>query len=158
VLATPNAVRGQLLNNIAKEVGRLKAHPEFQKFFFQRCKDRGNDLWAVVYPMMHRKTSKDWEDMMSLMVEAHNLAGMMLGGPYEWSFTFHDVGTPFQQNTMINKDPFLRDFIPAELETRGAVVRLGVSPVVGFRTYNKNSALEASNVNRAFVLTKWPQF
>jgi hypothetical protein len=107
--------------------------------------------------MMHRKTSKDWEDMMSLMVEAHNLAGMMLSGPYEWSFTFHDVGAPFQENMMINKDPFLRDFEPAGLETRGAVVRLGVSPLVGFRTY-KNAVLEANNVNKAFVLTKWPQF
>lgn len=95
---------------------------------------------------------------MSLMVEAHNLAGVMLGGAYEWSFTFHDVGAPFQESMMINKDPFLRGLIPTELERRGAVVRLGVSPVVGFRTYNRSAALEASNVNRAFVLTKWPQF
>ena len=94
---------------------------------------------------------------MSLMVEAHNLAGSMLGGPYEWSFTFHEVGTLFQQNMMTNNDPFLRDFLPAELERRGAVVRLGVSPLVGFRTY-KNAVMDASNVNRAIVLTKWPQF
>ena len=107
--------------------------------------------------MMHRKTSKDWEDMMSLMVEAHNLAGMMLGGPYEWSFTFHDVGTPFQQSIMVNKDPFLRSFVEADLEAKGAVVRLGVSPLAGFRTY-QNATLETSNVNQAFVLTKWPQF
>jgi hypothetical protein len=146
-----------LLRNIAQEVDRLKARPDFQKFFFQRCRDRGNDLWAITYPMMHRKTSKAWDDMMSLMVEAHNLAGSMLGGPFEWSFTFHEVGAPFQQNMMTNKDPFLRDFLPAELERRGAVVRLGVSPLVGFRTY-KNAAMQASNVNRAIVLTKWPQF
>lgn len=95
--------------------------------------------------------------MMSLMVEAHSLAGMMLGGPCEWSFTFYDVGAHFQQNSMINKDPFLRGFTEADLETKGAVVRLGVSPLVGFRTY-RNAALEASNVNKAFVLTKWPQF
>ena len=108
--------------------------------------------------MMHRKTSKDWEDMMSLMVEAHNLAGMMLSGPFEWSFAFHNASDPFQQNTMVNKDPFLWDLSPAELERRGAVVRLGASPLVGFRTYNKDATMEASNVNRAFVLTKWPQF
>lgn len=95
--------------------------------------------------------------MMSLMVEAHNLAGMMLGGPYEWSFTFHEVGALFQPNMMINKDPFLRGFMDADLERQGAVVRLGVSPLVGFRIY-KQAALEASNVNKAFVLTKWPQF
>jgi hypothetical protein len=146
-----------LLRNIAQEVERLKARLDFQKFFFQRCRDRGNDLWAITYPMMHRKTSKDWDDMMSLMVEAHNLAGSMFGGPYEWSFTFHEVGTLFQQSVMTNNDPFLHDFLPVELERRRAVVRLGVSPLVGFRTY-KNAAMEASNVNRAIVLTKWPQF
>lgn len=107
--------------------------------------------------MMHRKTSKDWEDMMSLMLEAHNLALMMLEGPYEWSFTFHDAGAPFQPNTMINKDPFLNGFVESDLETKGAVVRLGISPLVGFRTY-KNATLETSNVNKAFVLTKWTQF
>ena len=94
---------------------------------------------------------------MSLMVEAHNLAGSMFEGPYEWSFTFHEVGALFQQNMMTNKDPFLRDFLPAALERRGAVVRLGVSPLVRFRTYN-NAAMEVSSVNRAIVLTKWPQF
>ena len=91
------------------------------------------------------------------MVEAHKLAGMMLSGPYEWSFTFHDVGTPFKHNIMVNKDPFLRIPTPVELEERGAVTRLGVSPIVGFRAY-VNGEMEASNVARAFVLTKWPQF
>ena len=95
--------------------------------------------------------------MMSLMVEAHNLAGSMVGGPYEWSFTFHEVGALVQQSVMTNNDPFLHDFLPADLERRGAVVRLGVSPLVGFRTY-KNAAMEVINVNRAIVLTKWPQF
>ena len=95
---------------------------------------------------------------MSLMVEAHNLAGMMLGGPYEWSFTFHDVGARFQHNIMINKDPFLCNLNPAELERRGGVVRLGISPLVGFRTYSMTGETEASNVAHAFVLTKWPQF
>ena len=95
---------------------------------------------------------------MSLMVEAHNLAGMMLGGPFEWSFTFHDVGAHFQQNIMINKDPFLCNLTPAELERKGGAVRLSISPLVGFRTYDITGEMEASNVARAFVLTKWPQF
>ena len=92
------------------------------------------------------------------MVEAHNLAGMMLSGPFEWSFLFHNVSDPFHQNIMINKDPFLRNLSLLELERRRAAVRLGVSPLVGFRTYNKDGTTEAGNVNKAFVLTKWPQF
>ena len=113
-------------------------------------------MWAIVHPMMNRKTCKDWDDMMTLMVEAHNLAWMMLQGPYEWSFAFRNVGAPFQQATMVNKDPFLRGLAESDLETKGAVVKLGVSPLVGFRTY-KHATLETSNVNKAFVLTKWPQ-
>ena len=127
----------------------------FEAFFYKICKDRGNDLWAIIKPMMHQKTSKDWEDMMMLMVEAHNVAGMMLGGPYEWRFDFNNVKDPFRQRSMMCKDPFMKAISPEEKERKGAVIRLAVSPLVGFRTYKPNSGMEASNVLGAFVLTKW---
>lgn len=154
--ATPHPVRGQLLNQICEEVGGLKNGAMFEVFFYKICKDRGNDLWAVLKPMMHQKTSKDWEDLMLLMIEAHNIAGAMLGGPYEWRFDFNNPTDVFRQRTMTCKDPFMKSIGPEEKETRGAVVRLGVSPLVGFRTYKKTSGMEASNVLSASVLTKWP--
>lgn len=153
--ATPDPLRGQYLAEISQEINSLKRHGTFRNYFDKLCRDRGNDLWGIVKPLMHQKTSQDWNDLHNLMVEAHNLALFMQNGPYEWSLNFYNVNDPFIPETMINKDPFMKQ-PPYELQQGGAVVRLGVSPLIGFRTYKAASGVEANNVYSGMVLTKWP--
>jgi hypothetical protein len=152
-VATPTLVRTLLLSQIAAEYNLVRQKTGFKAFFYQRCRDRGNDLWAIIKPMMHVKTSKDWDDMMLLMIEAHNLSLDMHCGAYEWRLAHCKVGDTFRQETMVNKDAFMRQ-TPGQLEAGRAMVKLGVSPLVDLRHY-KAVQVEACNVQKAMVLTKW---
>ena len=152
---TPAAVRHLLLSHMASEIRDLRDNPAFASFFSTLCRTRANDLWSIVKPMMHQKTSQDWDDLLYLVVEAHNVAGAMFTGPYEWKIDFPNVNDLFQPSRMINQDPFIRGINPQELEVRGVVVRLGVSPFVSFRSSSNKMEMETTNVHMANVLIKW---
>jgi len=103
---------------------------------------------------MHRKTTKDWDDLLLLMQEAHKLADVMFSGPDEYRLEFIAIGEPFQQSTMNSRDPFVQGASNSDLEKAGAVVRLGISPFVTFRSNNAEGTIGGGNVMQADVLVR----
>ena len=146
-------MRCQLLTQVANEINGLRNHPGFADFFNQLCRNRGNDLWAMVKPLMHQKTTKDWDDLFTLMQAAHKLAGAMYCGPNEWRFDFPEAGTAFRQDTMINKDRLYTGVSGAELERRGATIKLAYAPTLALRS-SANGNINTCKVFMANVLLK----
>lgn len=103
---------------------------------------------------MYVKTARDWDDLYTLMLEAHNIAGQMYNTSEEYKFTFPNVGDPFKKDTMHANDPSTSQYTNAELEAQGAKVRLGISPHVGVRVSNSNGDVIAGNALMAVVLLR----
>ena len=103
---------------------------------------------------MHKKTTKDWDDLLLLVQEAHKLADMMFSGPNEYRLEFVGIGKPFQQSTMNSRDPFVQGASNSDLEKAGAIVRLGISPFVTFRSNNAEGTIGGGNVMQADVLVR----
>jgi len=132
----------------------LRQRPGFDDFFNAISRSRGNELWEIVKPMMHQKSSRDWEDLFELVQEAHKLALMMYSGAEEYKFETPTIGQRFQRATMIQRDPWTNVNPPEQLEASGATVRLGITPHVTIRSNNAAGHVRSATVLPAQVLIK----
>lgn len=145
------------LSEIADHVSRMTNDESFDAFFTQLCRDKGNELWKLVKPMMHQKTTNDWSDMHALMHECHRLAINMILSCHEFTYEDVDMQSRFNPATMINTDQCMMGLSGEDLVHRGAVVKLGVTPKVYGRSYDLNGGVNQGLVYRATVLTKWAE-
>ncbi len=148
---TPPIVKFQLLSEISKEIRQIRERPDFPRFLDTLVRNQGNKLWAIVRPLMHHNTTRDWEDLSLLMYEAYAVAGDMAASPYEWRFDFAQVGSPYN-TTMVNKDPYVRGN-EDEIARRGLVVRLGFAPAIYYRD-NSGGMVRTGQSTRQHVLLK----
>lgn len=130
---TPIQVRHHYLNSIAGDIVKLREKHNFKEFFTRLTRSRGNQLWAIIYPMMHNKTTCDWEDLHELVIQAHNLAATMFTGFIEYRYEFPEIGKFFESKT--TEAPFMTRMSRDELEQRRAVIKLGYLPVVTAKVY-----------------------
>jgi hypothetical protein len=142
---------------MATEVKRIKSNPNFAGFVHNLARTRGNELWGIVKPMMHNKTSRDWEDLYELMVKAHELAEMMYSGSEEYKFDFPIMGQPFRKDFMEVRDPHSRLIDPVDAERRSMQVRLGMTPLITIRQSTADGLVKAGTVLKAIVLLKEPR-
>ncbi|KAL2395245.1 hypothetical protein ABEF93_002669 [Exophiala dermatitidis] len=151
--STPAQVKHQLLTTVSQQMAALRRNPRFEGFLTHLAKTRGNKLWEDITPMMHQKTARDWEDMLSLMREAHKLAFYMFSGPDEYRFEFPQHGQPFDKNTMESKDPQAPKN-PDQLVAKSATVRLAYTPQVMGRRNFADGHVATRTMLRAYVLVK----
>lgn len=145
------------LGQITGHVQKMLNAQDFNAFFTQMCRDKGNELWKLIKPMMHQKTTNDWADMYALMEECHKLAVNMILSGNEFVFKSVDIQSTFNPKTMINTDQCMMGLSGEDLAHRGAVVRLPVTPEVHARGYTSNGNVNQGLVYRATVLTKWAE-
>lgn len=151
---TPAQVKYQLLTRIAEQMKRIKSNPHFNGYVQRISQTRGNELWRTLKPMMHAKTSRDWDDLFALMVKAHELAQAMFSGSEEYKFDFPTVGAAFRKEAMEPRDPFKNIHTPDQLEGMGATVRLGITPLILSRTSTPSGYVNSKTFLKAFVLLK----
>ncbi|OAG42062.1 hypothetical protein AYO21_03797 [Fonsecaea monophora] len=151
---TPAQVKYQLLTTMADQVQKLKTNPNFQNFVNNIARVRGNEIWKVLKPMMHSKTSRDWDDLYELMINAHQLAQTMFSGSEEYKFDFPVMGQAFQKAWMEPRDPFKNVHTPEQLEAMGATVRLGITPLISVRTSTQGGLVRSCTILKSFILLK----
>ncbi|EXJ68456.1 uncharacterized protein A1O5_08248 [Cladophialophora psammophila CBS 110553] len=151
---TPAQVKYQLLATMAEQIQKLKMNPHFQNFVNNIARSRGNEIWKVLKPMMHTKTSRDWDDLHELMINAHQLAQMMFSGSEEYKFDFPVMGQLFSNSWMEPRDPFRNFHSPEQLEAMGATVRLGITPLISVRSSTPSGHVKSCCIVKAFVLIK----
>lgn len=132
----------------------LKQNPRFESFLLQLSRTRANQLWLELQTMMHQKSSRDWDDLLSLVTEAHRLALLMYSGADEYRYEMPQYGQPFRRDGMESKDPQHNMHEPEDLEAMGATVRLAFTPHVGVRTSLPNGHVTSRTLLRAYVLVK----
>ncbi|KEF53209.1 uncharacterized protein A1O9_10657 [Exophiala aquamarina CBS 119918] len=152
--STPAQVKFQILNNIGQQMMRLRQRPDFAEHCGTLAHQRGNDIWAIIRPMMHQKTSRDWDDLLLLMIEAHNAAALMFSGSEEYRFEMPLAGTPFDLRTMVCKDTFQNIKPHGQLVAERAQVRLSISPLVVVRKTSPGGLFSSATVVPASVLLK----
>jgi len=126
--------------------------PDWEVKFHRLCKQRGNELWGILKPMMHIKTACDWDDLYALMIEAHQLAALMYSGAEEYQFVFPVIGTRFDKTIMASKDIAFSHFTSEELEARAAMVKLCITPQVLVRINTQAGTVNSSTLVQACVL------
>lgn len=130
--ATPPLLKHHFLSQVAKDVQRIRAHPDFLNFFQRLVCSQATKLWAIVHPLMHSPTApSDWQDLLSLIYTAYCISGEMWATPFEWRFDFTPVGFPYQPS-MVNRDPYIKGTWE-QLARRNLVVKLGYTPAVFMR-------------------------
>jgi len=102
---------------------------------------------------MHVKTSRDWEDLHFLIIEAHKLAERLFMKSDEYRFDFPNINERYSRLTMVSREPHIQQFSPDELERR-ATVKLGVSPAVMVRTNTQDTISSPAMVQPAHVILK----
>ncbi|KAJ9632927.1 hypothetical protein H2204_007495 [Knufia peltigerae] len=153
--STPAQVKFQLFNKIAAQMRELRQNAQFMRFVGKLAQDRGNELWQqIVLPLMHNKTSRDWDDMASLMEEAHRLAIMMYSTTDQYRFEMPEGSTLFKKNAMMvtSKQTMPNGMSTDQLEARGARVKLGISPRVVVKTSTPTGLINEKTVVPAKVL------
>ncbi|KIW18978.1 hypothetical protein PV08_03267 [Exophiala spinifera] len=153
--STPAQVKFQLFNKIAAQMRELRQNVQFKRFVDKLTQDRGNELWELMAPLMHTKTSRDWDDMATLMEEAHRLAIMMFSGTDQYRFEVKEGGSFFKKAAMaVVSRQTLPDgtTTPDQLEARGARVKLGVSPQVVVKNSTPMGLINERTVVPAKVL------
>lgn len=130
---------------------KLGRNPHFQSFVSNIARTRGNELWGILKPMMHHKTSRDWDDLFHLMLETHDLARMMFSGSEEYKFDFPILGQPFRAAIMIPRDPYKNVKAVEELEAERVTVRLGITPIVTVRTSTAAGYVDSIMAQKANV-------
>jgi len=151
---TPAQVKFQILNNIGQQMLKLRQRPDFEQYCGVLAHQRGNQLWAIIKPMMHQKTSRDWDDLYLLMVEAHNAAALMFSGSEEYRFELPVTGTLFEPKTMVCRDTYQNIKSQDQLVAERALVRLSISPHVTVRKTSPGGHVSSATVVPASVLLK----
>ena len=132
----------------------MRYNHNFQFFVDNIARKRGNELWDILKPMMHQKTSRDWEDLYDLMLKGYELAEMMHSGSEEYKFEFPATHTPFRKATMEPREQFQTVYTPDQLEQMGAAVRLGYTPLITARTSTAAGHVSSTQILKAFILLK----
>lgn len=151
---TPAQVRFQILISIAQQIKQLASHPKFEEFLQYVARQRSNELWAIVKPMMHQKTTRDWDDLLTLVIEAHRIAVKMFSGADEFRFEIPPVGIPFKPEKMVARDPHQGFTGDLQQERGNATVRLGITPHITVRTSTAEGHVKSSTVMSASVLVR----
>lgn len=151
---TPAQVKFQLLNSIAVEILKLKQRPDFEQYVQTLARLRGNEIWAILKPMMHQKTSRDWEDLMQLMVEAHQAAAFMFTGAEEYRFDLPVCGALYAPQRMVTRDVFPNVKSAEQLVAERAQVRLAITPHLTVRSCDSEGHVASATVVPASVLLK----
>ncbi|EXJ90112.1 hypothetical protein A1O3_03181 [Capronia epimyces CBS 606.96] len=152
--STPAQVKFQLLTTIGQQMAVLQQNPRFETFLLKLARDRGNMLWPDLQMMMHQKSSRDWDDLLSLMTEAHRTALLMYSGPDEYRYEMPQHGQPFTKETMEPRDSYMNGHTPEQLEAMGTTVRLAFTPHVTVRTNLPNGHVTSRTLLPAYVLLK----
>jgi len=142
-----------MLTAIASQFRRMKTRPDFIAHVREKAQIRGNELLKVLSKMMYQKTSREFQDMFDLMLNAHELAEMMYSGAAaEYKFVFPEIGDRFRTDYMHPRDPFPNIRSPEELQQMGATVKLGVTPHITSRITTEQGQVHETLVLKAFVL------
>jgi hypothetical protein len=118
------------MKDISNHVKGLLDAQGFKEWFQQLCRSKGNELWKLVKPMMHQKTTNDWNDMYALMYGCHKLAVEMILSGKEFTFESVDIQARFNPGNMINKEGTMMGISGEDLARRGTVVKLGITPKI----------------------------
>lgn len=145
------------MKDISNHVRGLLDAQGFKEWFQQLCRNKGNELWKLVKPMMHQKTTNDWNDMYALMYGCHKLAVEMILSGKEFTFESVDIQARFNPGNMINKEGTMMGISGEDLARRGAVVKLGITPKILARSYSSTGTTNAGLIYPATVLTKWAE-
>jgi hypothetical protein len=154
ILATPIQIKYQLLTTVSEQLKNLRSDPRFGNFANGLAKTRGNELWKTLKPMMHQKTSRDWDDLYDLVSDAQGLAQVIFDGTDEYGYSFPHLNQPFNTATMQSRDPFPNIHPPEELEAMGVTVKLGATPLITIRTNTSDGQSASETVVKANVLLK----
>lgn len=151
---TPAQVKFSILNSIGLEVIKIRHRPDFLQQCQNLAHQRGNEIWAILKPMMHQKTSRDWEDLLQLMVEAHKAAAYMFSGAEEYRFDLPLCGALFAPGRMVARDVFPNVKSEQALVAERAQVRLAITPHVTVRSSTPEGHVDTATVVPASVLLK----
>ncbi|KAI1610118.1 hypothetical protein EDD37DRAFT_653404 [Exophiala viscosa] len=151
--STPAQVKYQLLNNIGYQMSVLQKKPGFDGFVNHLARDRGNQLWQIINPMMHERSSCDWEDLHLLMTEAHTLAQLMFSGADQYRFETPNGNDMFNKTTMVPRFSEPSKGMQAEqLEARGMRIKLALTPEVICKTSTPLGLVSETTILQAYVL------
>ncbi len=150
----PIHVRAGLLRDVADAAKQMQSRSAFPNFLSSVIREKVLGVWERLTPLFAPGilNSQAFEDMMYLMNEAFRVALLMMTTPlvYKIEFPTSSPNTYFQPNTMINRDPHMRDN-PLTLAQAGTVVRLGITPLVVVTSFTGPS-IYARTVHFANVL------
>lgn len=152
--STPAQVKFQILNNIGQQMMKLRQRPDFDHFCQSISRQRGNEIWAIIKPMMHTKTSRDWDDLMLLMTEAHTAAAYMFSGSEEYRFEIPAAGVLYTPGPMVARDIHQNIKSNEQLVAERAQVRLSITPHVTVRKNSPGGLVSSATVIPASVLLK----
>ncbi|KAK5945488.1 hypothetical protein PMZ80_002693 [Knufia obscura] len=154
---TPPSVRKVLLQEIAKNFSTLKNNVEFEQWKGQRCHKRALELWDILKNLMYVKSNGDWDELHTLVTNAHKLALSMLSDEAEFRFEFPRINTLFNEFNMFNMDPDFRHYSTKDIMARGGLVRLGALPQVMVRVTAANGNTTTKPLIKAGVLIMFPK-
>lgn len=129
----PIYTRASLLMAVAGSAKEMQAGPSFQQFLSSLVTMKVDGVWERLLPLLAPGILEPqaFDDMVHLVGEAIRMGLLMIATPLAYSIEFPKAGhtTYFRPDAMINRDPELQDD-PQQLFHDGAIVRLGITPVV----------------------------
>lgn len=153
---TPAAVRKVLLQEIARQFTKFKNNMEFEQYMSQLNYKRSTDLWNMVRYLIYVKSDGDWNELHSLVLNAHKLALAMLSEETEFRFEFSRTGSLFNEINMVNMDPQFRQMPSHAIMAAGGLVQLGALPQVLIRLTAANGETTVKTLIKAGVLITFP--
>ena len=154
---TPPAVRKVYLQAITKQFTTFKANMEFEQYMTQLVSKRTTDLWQnYIRPLKHVQTENDFNDLHTLMLNAHKIALSMLSDDTEFKFEFPQTNMLFNEDIMIHMDPEYRNMSARDVMAAGGLVRLGALPEVSIRMTANNGFVATKRLIKAGVLIMLP--
>lgn len=152
--STPKQLKETYLNKIASCLQEILALDGFHYWVARICRDRGNSIWPFLKALMPKKTTRDWDDLIQFLQEAHQLPLQMFQGSEEYSLNFMAPGVQFDSARMVNRTPALRHWTPAQIEKQQLQVRLVITPLVEMRTSTAQE-VSATTLVKARVLLRY---
>jgi hypothetical protein len=114
---------------IAATAQLLPNRPGFDNWLTSKTRDGAVDLYQRVGHLMTAGTEQEaWAELVGIWTEAHRIAVGMVIMPIKFDFIFPPLSALFDPSQMVNHDPVVRAD-PLTLRTRGARIRLAVTPV-----------------------------
>jgi len=127
---TPVSVRKLFLTQIASSFIRLGKSMEFDPWMIDLANKRATELWHLVGPLLKTRSTSEWADLYTFVLNAHEIALMIHSDETEFQFKFHKTNTLFDEVNMLNVDPEFRQMPGPAVMKAGGLVRLGALPQV----------------------------